>query len=58
MENCAYKGCNKQATTLAYSKNMSKIVKCCKSHAENIAKEGHPEYTAKCPNCGCWMPVN
>jgi len=58
MEKCIYEGCNKEVTTLAYSRNLGKVVKCCETHAEKIAEEGYPEYIECCPNCGCWMPVN
>uniref|UniRef100_A0A6M3JNA3 Uncharacterized protein n=1 Tax=viral metagenome TaxID=1070528 RepID=A0A6M3JNA3_9ZZZZ len=55
---CIYEGCNRESTTLAYSRNLGKVVKCCETHAEKIAEEGYPEYIEVCPNCGCWMPVN
>lgn len=30
----------------------------CRVHADVIEEEGHPEYTNKCPNCGCRHGVN
>jgi len=61
---CQYKGCRKKAVVMAGGRDRSGkihptgVAHYCEPHAEEVADEGHPEYTVSCPNCECLFGVN
>jgi len=60
-ERCEWEDCKKKATTFASGhedRYEGRAGSYCDEHAEWIADEGGPEYTASCPNCGCMFGVN
>jgi hypothetical protein len=55
---CEYAKCTDDATTLVYSRKLSKVLACCDLHAGSVIKEEGPEFEHTCENCGCILPVN
>jgi len=56
---CQYEGCQEPATCIAAGRTYLETPGhdrpgvYCKTHAEEVAHEGIPEYRVACPNCGC-----
>jgi hypothetical protein len=55
---CEYEDCGRFATKVVFSRKQDKILKRCSDHYVCVLDEDHPEYSHKCENCGCWLPIS
>ena len=66
-QKCEWRGCEEDAVVLACGRKdywdsgeyrHPKVGVYCMDHSLTVEKEGYPEYTVECPNCGCGFGVN
>ena len=64
---CQYEGCEKPAEFIASGRRAYESAPreghhdvgfYCGEHAMVVEREGDPEYTDECPNCGCLFGCN
>lgn len=57
-QKCEYKGCDRDAEYIAYSRYLRQVGVYCDWHTTRVTDEDSPEYEVDCPNCGCNFGVN
>lgn len=57
-EKCENTECTNTATKLVFSRTKEKILKLCDKCCKDEEYYNQAEYSVRCPNCSCKVPVN